>query len=296
MLDALLGLLGRREELADLSAPWPGFPSLRAAHVDRLFGFVLERRWRCTVCADAAAVQRGFSQQRVLRLPPPPVVERSHVWTATELYYLSCAPRSLDEFARLQRSRANRSDDAWLKCSRCGGYGGEHAQHRMLTQPNVLLLHVGRSEGTAGAQERLRFAVQPGRELSLPGHDRYELQAVVYRRGGTAATTHYYCVVRCHDARWWRFGDAALPRVSHGDLERSELRSVHLLVYTRRRGQTRFAQMGPAVPAPGAGLSPAAGGAGTTGSRDITVAPGLAGAPPGAGESPTPGAGTAGPI
>ena len=44
MLDMLLGLLGRREELADMSAPWLGFPSLRATHVDRLFGFVLERR------------------------------------------------------------------------------------------------------------------------------------------------------------------------------------------------------------------------------------------------------------
>ena len=76
----------------------------------------------------------------------------------------------------------------------------------------------------------MRFAVQPERELSLPGHDRYELQAVVYRRGGTAATAHYYCVVRCHGARWWRFDDAALPRVFHGDLERSELRNVHLLV------------------------------------------------------------------
>ena len=90
--------------------------------------------------------------------------------------------------------------------------------------------------------------MQPERDVTLPGlGDRYELAGVVYRRGRTAGAARFHCVLQCDDRRWWRFEDGCLPRVFRGDLERSELRSVHLMVYTRPRGKPLFAEMGPLV-------------------------------------------------
>ena len=45
----------------------------------------------------------------------------------------------------------------------------------------------------------------------------------------------------------WRFDDAN-ARVFRGDVGRSELRSVYLLVYTRPRGLAQFAHVGPLQP------------------------------------------------
>ena len=61
----------------------------------------------------------------------------------------------------------------------------------------------------------------------MPGlGDRYELASVVYCQGRGAAGARFHCVVKCDDARWWRFEDGCLPRVFRGEVERSELRSV----------------------------------------------------------------------
>ena len=122
------------------------------------------------------------------------------------------------------------------------------SQVRVVTAPNVLLIAPGR-KATAESDREVAYPVQPERDFTLPGlGDRYELAAVVYRRGVRAATAKYHCVVKCDDERWWRFEDGCLPRAFRGDLERSELRAVHLLVYTRPRAQARFADMASLVP------------------------------------------------
>ncbi len=250
-LAELLSAVSDGEVRAGRCVDWCGLDAVacRATHVERLFGFVLERRLRCGPCGDGAVPRCRYSPQFVLHLPTPPAEERRRVWTVTELYFLSCGKGSLD---------------APSECARCGAMTLHCAQERVLTQPNVLFVHAGRREaGDEGGV--LRHAVQPERELTLPGHDRYDLVAVVYQRGRTAKSGHYYCVARAHDDRWWRFDDSAPPRVFRGDVERSELRSVHLLVYTRPRGQARFAQMG------ALGSSPAAG-APTAAARDVADA------------------------
>ena len=243
---SLLAALRGGELAAGRFAEWHGFASGdgRAAHVDRLFGFVLEQRRRCLACGGAAEVSTAYGGGLMLHLPVPEGAGCSRVWTATELYYARAAPSDVECF-----------------CAVCGGRTVHREQAHLATQPCVLLLHVGRRR--AGAATCARHAVQPELVLTLPGHDRYELAAVVYHRGRDANHGHYYCVSRAHDGRWWRFDDASV-RVFSGDVERSELRSVYMLVYTLPRGVARFAHMGPlqmSAPSAGRGVqgAPAAG-------------------------------------
>ena len=120
-------------------------------------------------------------------------------------------------------------------------------QLRVVTSPNVLFVEPGR-EADAGPDRVVAYPVQPERDFTLPGlGDRYELAGVVYRRGVRTTAAKYHCVVKCNDGRWWRFEDGCVTRVFRRDLERSELRAVHLMMYTRPRAQVRFAGMGPLV-------------------------------------------------
>ena len=155
------------------------------------------------------------------------------MWTTTELYYRYAA-----------------KCETMLVCETCCKATSHCQQLRALTQPNVLLMQPGRRDGVSDAGRVVRHRVQPEKDLSLPGHDRYELYAVVYHRGRRATSGHYYCVVKAHDGRWWRFDDESV-RVFRGDVEHSEMAYVHLMVYTRPRGQARFSGMGPLL-APGA--------------------------------------------
>ena len=223
----LLDALRDDEVSAGRCADWPGVASAggRCCHVDRLFGFVREQRRRCLACGDAAVTTVLQDSGLVVHLPVPEKGDAGRVWTATELYYCSAAPSDVDLF-----------------CCACGRDTAHRVQAHVATQPNVLLLHVGRRRGGEGV--RSRHAVQPEVVLTLPGHDRYELAAVVYHAGRSANRGHYYCVSRCHDGRWWRFDDATV-RVFRGDVERSELRSVYMLVCTLPRGTARFAHMRP---------------------------------------------------
>ena len=230
-LAELLAAMSASGVRAGCSVAWPGVGTVagQATHVERLFGFLLEQRMRCEDCGDAAGVRSRCDAHCVLHLPPPPEEDRARVWTTTELYFLSCAGACVE------------GDDV-VECVRCGRRTRHRSQERVLTQPNVLVLHP-RRHGRDDLRRVLRHAVQPELELTLPGHDRYELAAVLYHRGPRAGAGHYYCVVRAHDGRWWRLGDSQ-ARVFRGELGHSELRCVHLMVYTRSRGQARFAQMG----------------------------------------------------
>ena len=222
-LRALLGQLRVCEVRAGRCVPWPGV-GCDVTHVERLFGFVLEKRLRCEACGGAAKVRCAYSSDCVLHLPLPGPRERTRVWTTTELYFRRCAASFVD-----------------CDCELCEEKTGHREQECVLTQPNVLLLHVQRSLGESGRASR--HPVQPEKVLTLPGHDRYELAAVVYHQGKHARAGHYHCVVLGHDERWWRFDDTS-ARVFRDDVERSQLRGVSLMVYTRPRGQARFARPG----------------------------------------------------
>ena len=74
MLDAL----HEGELAAGRRADWLGAP-VAATHVDRLFGFVLEKRLRCESCGDLAEQRSVYSTDRVLHLPVPAQEERARV-------------------------------------------------------------------------------------------------------------------------------------------------------------------------------------------------------------------------
>ena len=173
------------EIAAGRCAQWPGVASGggRGCHVDRLFGFVAERRRKCNVCGDVAAATAVQDSGLVVHLPVPDRDDQRRVWTATELYYVSAAPSEVSLF-----------------CSACGCRTAHRVHEHVSTQANVLLLHVGRRRGGAGT--RSRHAVQPEMVLTLPDHERYELAAVLYHVGPVANRGHYHCVSGCYGTRW----------------------------------------------------------------------------------------------
>ena len=188
--------------------------------MERLFGFVLEKRLRCEDCGVAAKAQCAYSADCVLHLPSLGPRERTRVWTTTELYFRRCAASFVD-----------------CDCELCEEKTGHREQECVLTQPNVLLLH---ERSVSDVHRPSRRPVQPEKVLTLPGHDRYELAGVVYHQGKHARAGHYHCVVLGHDGRWRRF-DGTSARVFRDDVGWSQLRGVSLMVYTRPRGQARFA-------------------------------------------------------
>ena len=195
--------------------------------MERLFGFVLEQRLACKSCPKGRSCARvRFDSGRALALPAPVGGDANRVWTVTELYYEFAGPSVLDVF-----------------CAACGETKPHREQTRLWTEPNVLLLHVRRSNRENGSVSR--HMVQPETILTLPGlSGRYELAAVIYRRGHRVSAGHFYCVCNVGGRGWFRFDDAGVP-LFRGDVERSELRFVYMLVYTRRRGITSFAFVGP---------------------------------------------------
>ncbi len=89
-LRALLEHLRVCEVQAWRFVSWTGV-GCDATHVERLFGFVLEKRLRCGGCGVAAKVRCAYSADCVLHLPLPAPQERTRVWTTTELCFRRCA-------------------------------------------------------------------------------------------------------------------------------------------------------------------------------------------------------------
>ena len=228
-LEALLAALRAQQVDAKRCAPWPRPPANLdiVTHVDRIFGFVEETRLRCTECVGSGHTSR-YSGATVLQLPLPGAADvgSARVWTTTELYF---------RYAR-------QADDCRKLCSGpCSRETMHKTQARVVTAPNVLVINLRRGPGT------FRHHVVPELTLTVPLLGAYELAAVVYNRSASANVGHYYCAARGRDGRWWRFDDTC-ARPAHADLERVELRFVQFMVYTRPRGRTRFADMGPLLP------------------------------------------------
>ena len=156
-------------------------------------------------------------------------------------------------------------------CRRCPHRTTCRRQLRVLHQPNVLFLRVGR--GTLGPDSAgvSGHAVVPEKELSFPSSvmappfgqteqgASFELAAVVYHRGPSLKSGHYTARVKAHDGRWYCFDDTDVRHYT-GDIERDSLGQVYLLAYSRGRGDARFKDMGELTaprPAPSAAAAAA---------------------------------------
>ena len=134
-------------------------------------------------------------------------------------------------------------------CQPCAKRTSHYTQFRIVTAPNGLFVQPGRV-ADSGTDSAFMYLARPERDFTLPGvGDRFDLVGVVYRyhRSRGAVADHHY-VLKCSDGRWWRLADGCLPRVFCGDVEQSELRNVHLLVYTKPRARTWFADTGTLSP------------------------------------------------
>ncbi len=116
-------------------------------------------------------------------------------------------------------------------------------QRRVVTTPNTFIVQSRRLSHRGSALHMSRHVVVPEREIDLPGIGAFELAAVVYHRGPTPTSGHYWCVVKALNGQWWSLNDDVARRFTE-DPERANARYVHFMVYTRLGGRTEFAGMG----------------------------------------------------
>jgi endonuclease/exonuclease/phosphatase family metal-dependent hydrolase len=172
-----------------------------ATFVERIFGFVLEKRRRCALCGCCCAPE--FEVRTVLVLPVPLEDDASPV-TPTELYMRFCGPVYLE------------GDEAVL-CQKCGRLTKHEQQQRIRQAPRVLAVHFERSSGRPGRRSS-RCPMDLEFEVVWPHLPSFELHGVVYHRGFDASRGHYSAAVRCLQKRFWRFDDDRLCREVVGDV------------------------------------------------------------------------------
>ena len=131
-------------------------------HVERVFGFLMETRRKCTVCTSGG-VKAKRSCETFLRLAEQTM--EGGAMTLTELYYRECA-----------KEQTAAGDE--IECDVCGYRTRHEAQIRAVTAPNVLVIQIRRREGV-----RAEIAVEE--QLELRGMPVMELTGVVYHNGPT---------------------------------------------------------------------------------------------------------------
>ena len=244
--DAVLFLLqfldrARGVELEALRFGTWGFVQLPgmavATHVDRLFGFVREERVRCMRCRGQ--VRCSYVRELALRVRPRKL--QGGPMTIMEMYLDSCGPAPVQG-----------ADALW--CETCATRTDHDCQSRMLTVPNVLVVHVKRNpEGVEGAERdgvgavRTRDVVGAGRllrepvsveeHLSLPGGIDMELVGVVYHNGVTIDSGHYTCLCRGPAGRFWFYNDANPVQRREEEVAHIKPKEVAMVVYARRTQQ-----------------------------------------------------------
>ena len=122
-------------------------------------------------------------------------------------------------------------------CDSCDVRTEHSKQIALVTAPTILVLQPVRAAMRGGRFSRHK--VVPELSISLPGIGNYELAAVVYHRGSSPLSGHYYAVVKAHDDRWWMFDDDDV-RCFNEDVEQYRLPLVHLCFYVRPRGTVTF--------------------------------------------------------
>ncbi|MCP4742448.1 MAG: hypothetical protein GY871_09540, partial [Actinomycetales bacterium] len=200
-----------------------------ATHVDRLFGFWVEARSRCSSCKRT---ETWFESEDVLSLALPADLDRRS--TLHELYLRSCAAGSI----------ALRSTGADVRSVRCAcascGRRENQVQRRLASRPNVLLVHV-RREKDDGDGSVSRHAVEIAEHLDLGDVSGLELVGVVYHTGSSLAGGRYTCACRAPDGGFFYFDDFCPGRRVTVDISQVLKACAYLLVYTRARGVAEFA-------------------------------------------------------
>ena len=225
-LQELLGLLIDCEKAGQRVGSWrsgEGFEMV-ATHVDRLFAGVVATFLRCASCNGPIRMQ--FEACKSLLLPAPEADESNRVFTCTELYFMFAAQERLD-------------GSEMVHCGACGVRTAHSKQIALVTAPTLLVLQPRRAVMRDGRLRALRHKVVPELSISLPDVGDYELAAVVYHRGRTPRSGHYFAAVKAHDSRWWIFDDEIVRRFNE-DVERYSLDLIHLCVYVRPRGVVSF--------------------------------------------------------
>jgi hypothetical protein len=157
------------------AAPWrnvvvAGEREPVATHVDRLFGHVKEERMRCSQCHLLSV---KFVREFVVELPCPVDVGVEQILSDLCLAW------------------GRREEDVEKNCDRCGRNRPHSRQLKVVSQPNVLLLRVGRSRqdtknlGEVNIVQRFRVLVDE--ELSLMGLGRMELLSATIGGGRRTA-------------------------------------------------------------------------------------------------------------
>ena len=225
-LGCLLDQLRQTEYRAFRFSPWRGVSiadgAQVATQVDRLAGYVEEKRSQCVYCGQfCATFQREFVLS--LYLPDDDVKESS----ITDLYLMGCALGS---------------ENGEIECSSevCQGHKRKFtAQRRVASLPNVLFVQVRRTRKD-GCVSRFRVAVED--QFSLPGLGVLELAGVVYHSGGASYKSgHYTCAARAPDRMFWYFDDAATPRRLGENIADFKSECVSVLAYVRPGGEAKYA-------------------------------------------------------
>ena len=189
-----------------------------ATHVDRMFGFLEERKQECANCKKVRTIVSGMC---LLRLPLPE--SREDRCELVNDLYLKYAYREAEE---------------GVECVNCGRVHPHKVQRRVVSQPNVLLVQVGRA--VVGVEPAWKHRVRIEELLLLPGLHAMELTGVVFHTGMRAGVSHYLCASRGPSKKWWLFDDGVCSLVGW-DVSRMLPSSVYLLAYVRLGGGAVFA-------------------------------------------------------
>ena len=183
------------------------------------------------MCSCCYRVTSRFEASTILSLPVPADQECTS-WL-TDLYTEFC------------RTQCVLCDDADAVCceGECASVQEHWIQKRLVYTPNVLVFRVPRFDGSGA---RRRFALCLEEELLLPGLDAMELFGAVYFDGDSlsAPGCKYTCSCRGPDDQFWEFNGKDRPGRPVEGISTAKSKSSCLVVYTRRRGGSAFADAG----------------------------------------------------
>ena len=192
-------------------------------HIDRLFGYRVEERRVCAACGTQA-VDSWF--ERVWRVSTSN--QDTEGVTVTELLLKSCAVVM-----------------AVRQCAICSCECEHHAQRRLVSLPNLLMVRIDRGVvDVAGGAECVRVRVEEQLVLALFGLENMELAGVCYERGWR----HSSCAVRSPDGAFWYFKNDREPWCLGREIDDVLPGQVTVIVFQRRGGAADFGGVCAAVP------------------------------------------------
>ena len=226
MLEALRAAELRAGRVVEFGAVRSGW-RCSVTHVDALFSFVVERRFRCTSHAclvrgtEQGAVRAVCETADVLELGVPS--DGDVPWRLTELYLRWCAPGF-----------------ELVRCPSCGVCEKRNIQQRILAPPGILLVLLVREPVTdVAVQPRVSHVVPVDVEehIELIGAGSLELASVLYVAcsAATADTPPAVtCLCRGMRKRFSIITPSGRPEPTGLPVHRVKPREVRLLAYSSR--------------------------------------------------------------